>query len=131
MTSIDYLAPNVKRSKRLRLKFRRLPDGTLQEAIGREAQTLLQLLHVGETGLSGLESGATRLSAYIHDLRHVFALAIESASEGHGGRFSGHHSRYRLRSPVQIVWRNDIDIDPPNMAMVLANGDQPQIVGAL
>lgn len=69
---------------------------------GREAQTLTMLVERGSSGLSGLECGATRLSAYIFDLKHEFGLEIQTKREAHGGEFSGNHARYILLSPVEL-----------------------------
>ena len=68
--------------------FRLLPDGPWRIVRGREASTLWQLIERGSKGLSGLESGATRLAAYVHDLRHEFGLEIEAKAKLHGGPFA-------------------------------------------
>jgi hypothetical protein len=81
--------------------FRR-PFEKWQIVYGREAEALVKLVQSGERGLSGIECGATRLAAYVHDLRHHFGLEIETKHEAHGGPFAGSHARYFLVSAVEL-----------------------------
>lgn len=91
----------MKGRAKLSIAFRR-PGEPWRIVRGREAQTLVQLVERGPRGLSGLECGATRLSAYVFDLRHEFGLDIQAKTETHGGTFAGNHARYVLLSPVEL-----------------------------
>lgn len=93
-------------ANKLTLHFR-LPSGITRQATGREAETLLALLHAGPRGITSLEcfraGWAVRLAAYVCDLRKM-GVPIEANREPHGG---GSHARYHLAGHVEIVWRND------------------------
>lgn len=91
----------MKRRAKVAIAFWR-PVGKWQIVYGREAETLTMLIDRGERGLSGLECGATRLAAYVHDLRHDFGLEIRTEHESHGGAFAGSHARYILVSAVEL-----------------------------
>lgn len=74
----------------------------LRKVIGREAQTLLWLHEAGPKGITAAEvrHWAWRLSAYVHDLRHVYELSIQTVNETHNG---GWHGRYILESSIAIL----------------------------
>ena len=82
--------------------FRVLPDGPTIRATGREAWTLRNLIDAGSKGVSGLVQIGPRLSAYVFDLKRM-GIDIEARREPHGGPFPGHHARYVLRSPVEVI----------------------------
>lgn len=69
---------------------------------GREAWALQQLLERGEKGVTPITNPAPRWSHYIFQLRG-YGLEIETVREEHGGPFAGHHARYVLRSPVDVL----------------------------
>jgi len=73
-----------------------------KEFDGRVAWTLHQLLTAGESGCTPIENPAPRWSDYVFKLRRE-GLDIETITEKHGGTYSGHHARYVLRSPVEIL----------------------------
>lgn len=75
---------------------------TIIRANGREALTLLTLVERGSKGVSGLDfpgGPAYRLGAYVFDLRGM-GVGIETRMEEHS---VGHHGRYFLTTPVEIV----------------------------
>ncbi|MBT3787137.1 MAG: hypothetical protein HOF94_02075 [Alphaproteobacteria bacterium] len=77
---------------------------------GRNAWALLELAHAGENGCTPIDHPGPRWSAYVHNLRHVYGLNIETIHEAHTGPFPGNHARYILKSGVAIV------ADTPNAA---------------
>ena len=79
-----------------------LPNGSTLGYSGRLAWALGLLMKVGERGVTPIDTPGPRWSAYIHELRKD-GLDIETLNEPHGGPFPGHHARYILRSPLQIV----------------------------
>jgi hypothetical protein len=87
--------------------FRILPDGQLITVNGRLAWAFLMLKDAGETGCTPLDNPGPRWSGYIHKLRTVYGLAIETITEVHGGPFAGRHARYVFRSEVEILHRSD------------------------
>lgn len=69
---------------------------------GRMAWTLGQLIEAGPTGCTPITHPAPRWSDYVFKLRRE-GVSIETIHEPHGGVYAGHHARYVLRSPVQII----------------------------
>ena len=80
----------------------KLHNGATLSYSGRLAWALQLLIQMGERGVTPIDTPGPRWSAYIHDLRRD-GLNIETLNEPHGGPFPGHHARYILRSPLQIV----------------------------
>jgi hypothetical protein len=80
----------------------RLPDGSQQSVVGREAWTLRHLLSAGVTGVTTIDHPAPRWSHYVHKLRKA-GLVISTDYEGHSGDFPGTHGRYRLETPVTVL----------------------------
>jgi hypothetical protein len=80
----------------------RLPDGSQQSFVGREAWTLRQLVNVGLRGVTTIDHPAPRWSHYIFKLRKS-GLIISTDYEGHKGDFPGTHGRYRLETPVTVI----------------------------
>jgi hypothetical protein len=74
------------------------PDGStsLISLQGRPRWALEALIRAGESGCTPIDQPAPRWSAYIHQLRHEFGVAISTIREPHGGPFPGRHGRYRL-----------------------------------
>ena len=77
------------------------PDGAFT-VTGQTAKALSSLIAAGPRGVTALEvnSWAYRLGAYVHQLRHLHGLAIETQREEHEG---GWHGRYVLRSIVRLA----------------------------
>lgn len=92
---------------RFEITARVLPDGKPFTVTGRDAFALDELLAAGLTGCTPISRPAPRWSAYIHALRTERGLNIETVTEPHAGQFAGHHARYVLHSPVEILNRND------------------------
>ena len=92
---------------KLQIIVRILPDGDLITVKGREAWTLLELHRAGPRGLAPIEAPAPRWSSYVHKLRTLHGVAIETLHEPHAGQFPGTHARYKLVSLIQIVARSD------------------------
>ena len=86
---------------------RLLPDGHLITLSGRLAWAFLMLKDAGETGCTPLDNPGPRWSGYIHKLRTVYGLPVETITVVHGGPFAGRHARYVLRSEVEILHRSD------------------------
>jgi hypothetical protein len=80
----------------------RLPDGSQQSFIGREAWTLRHLVNAGSTGVTTIDHPAPRWSHYVYKLRRA-GLVITTDYEGHKGDFPGTHGRYRLETPVTVI----------------------------
>lgn len=61
-----------------------------------------ELVAAGANGLTTLERSAPRWSHYIYKLRRG-GIAIETQTETHAGDYPGHHARYVLRSPLEVI----------------------------
>jgi len=77
-------------------------EGRIMAFSGRSAWALAHLIAVGPTGLTTIERPAPRWSHYLWLLRRA-GLEIDRQDEAHGGAYSGHHGRYRLRSIVEVL----------------------------
>ena len=75
------------------------------EPVGRDAQTLAELVKAGSKGITSQDVGgwAVRLSHYVFKLRKTYGLEISMTEETHGGEFPGKHGRYRLLSDVRLL----------------------------
>lgn len=96
---------NTRLCLKAKAKFEKQPK--LITVKGRPAQTLLELIKSGNKGITALEMSNTwalRLSAYVFNLRHDYALDIETLREEHGG---GWHARYVLHTGVDILCINN------------------------
>lgn len=67
---------------------------------GRNRWAMEQLIRAGRMGCTPISNPATRLSAYIHNLRK-FGVKIETLTEHHEGPYAGTHARYVLRARVE------------------------------
>jgi hypothetical protein len=91
-------------SKKPRLRVR-VGEGLFaveRTVAGRDAWLLKKLIERGERGVTAFDEIGPRLSHYAFKLRKA-GLLIETKDEAHGGAFAGHHGRYVLRSPVEII----------------------------
>ena len=91
----------------LEITARVLPHGKQFTVTGRDAWALDELLAAGLRGCTPITRPAPRWSAYVHALRTERGLNIETVTEPHAGQFAGYHAKYILRSPVEIISRND------------------------
>lgn len=73
---------------------------------GRVLWALLSLMREGEAGCTPIKRPAPRWSHYIHQLRTVHHIDVETIDEAHGGTFSGTHARYVLRDQVSVFGGN-------------------------
>ncbi len=71
-------------------------------AKGRCAWALAQLVAAGQEGCTPIDRPAPRWSDYIFKLRGQ-GVPVETVTEMHGGTYAGHHARYRLSVPVEIL----------------------------
>ncbi|SFD00589.1 winged helix domain-containing protein [Devosia psychrophila] len=73
---------------------------------GRVLWALLSLMREGERGCTPITRPAPRWSHYIHQLRTVYNINVETINEGHEGVFSGTHARYVLRDQTSLFGGN-------------------------
>ncbi len=73
------------------------------ELIGRNAWALGALIHAGPVGCTPITTPGPRWSSYVHKLRHLHGLEIQTIDEEHGGPYAGTHARYILKSRVEFV----------------------------
>ncbi|GLS18761.1 hypothetical protein GCM10007874_17780 [Labrys miyagiensis] len=69
---------------------------------GRAAWALSNLIKAGSKGCTPIENPAPRWSHYVFLLRRA-GLVVETVTENHGGAYAGHHARYVLRSPIEVL----------------------------
>lgn len=76
-------------------------DGTLFIVRGQPARTLAALVEAGAQGVTAQEVAgwAFRLAAYVHTLRTVHLLPIETLREPHD---TGWHGRYVLHAKIAL-----------------------------
>lgn len=91
------------RNARPGITARSLPDGAPFSVQGRDAWALLELIRAGQRGCTPIDNPGPRWSAYVFKLKRKHGLDIETVYETHGGDFPGHHARYILRSPVEVL----------------------------
>lgn len=84
------------------LTVRRIDTGETLCLKGREAWCMAQLITHGQAGVTPLERPAPRWSDYVFRLRKRL-LPVRTIEEAHGGAYRGHHARYRLDTPVDII----------------------------
>jgi len=94
-------------TKRLIIIARVLPDGLPFKVIGRRAWALRNLVSAGKSGCTPIDHPGPRWAAYVHKLRTIHNLSIETIDEKHGGTFSGNHARYVIRHQVEIIESSD------------------------
>jgi hypothetical protein len=69
---------------------------------GRAAWALDRLVTAGPNGCTPIDQPAPRWSHYVFLLRR-HGVDIETLHETHGGVYAGHHARYVLRTPVEVI----------------------------
>ena len=77
-------------------------SGVERTATGRVAWALAELAKAGSEGCTPITTPGPRWSDYIYKIKKL-GINIETVTERHGGAFAGHHARYVLRSPLQIL----------------------------
>jgi hypothetical protein len=76
--------------------------GAERTAGGRDAWALAELVKAGAEGCTPITHPGPRWSAYVCKWRKR-GMDIETLIETHGGPFAGHHARYVLRSPIEVL----------------------------
>jgi hypothetical protein len=69
---------------------------------GRMAWALAELVAAGADGLTTLQKPAPRWSDYVMKLRRD-GVGIATEHVAHQGAYPGHHGRYRLTVPVDVI----------------------------
>jgi len=77
-------------------------DGQERQRKGREAWALAELVKAGPDGCTPITHPGPRWSGYVLNLRKL-GVNIETVTEKHGGTYAGHHARYVLRSPIEVI----------------------------
>ena len=70
---------------------------------GRDAWALGELITAGTAGCTPIDNPGPRWSGYVHKLKRIHGLDIETITEMHGGDYAGKHARYVLRSRVTFA----------------------------
>jgi hypothetical protein len=91
---------NSKRGRRVSFNVTEGEDVRIIAPAGRDAWALGELITAGADGCTPITHVGPRWSGYIHKLRHVYSVDIETITEMHGGEYAGKHARYVLRSRV-------------------------------
>jgi hypothetical protein len=90
----------AKRGRRIAFNVTEGEDVRTISPAGRDAWALGELIIAGADGCTPIDHPGPRWSGYVHKLRNVYGLDVETITEGHTGEFAGHHARYVLRSRV-------------------------------
>ena len=69
---------------------------------GRAAWALSNLINAGTKGCTPIDHPGPRWAHYVFLLRKS-GIAVETVHEPHSGAYAGHHARYVLRSPIEII----------------------------
>ncbi len=77
-------------------------DGLVLKLKGRVAWAVSNLIAAGENGCTPITHVGPRWSDYVMKARRM-GLDIETIHEAHSGPYAGHHARYVLRSPVEVI----------------------------
>jgi hypothetical protein len=79
-----------------------LLNGVERTASGRVAWALTELAKAGPDGCTPIDTPGPRWADYVYKLKKT-GISVQTITEMHGGAFPGHHARYVLSSPVQIL----------------------------
>ena len=71
---------------------------------GRVAWALDNLVRAGEGGCTPIDHPGPRWADYVFKLRRG-GVGVRTITEKHAGAFSGHHARYILTTPVEVLDR--------------------------
>jgi hypothetical protein len=93
----------TKRSKRIAFNVTEGEDVRTITPAGRDAWALGELITADAAGCTPIDNPGPRWSGYIHKLRTVYGLNVETITEMHGGEYAGKHARYVLRSRVAFA----------------------------
>jgi hypothetical protein len=93
----------AKRGKRLAFNVTEGEDFRAIYPAGRDAWALGELITAGAAGCTPIDNPGPRWSGYVHKLKRIHGLNIETITEMHGGEYAGKHARYVLRSRVHFA----------------------------
>jgi hypothetical protein len=93
----------TKRGKRIAFNVTDGEDVRTVTPAGRDAWALGELITAGAAGCTPIDNPGPRWSGYIHKLKRIYRLNIETITEMHGGEYAGKHARYVLRSRVAFA----------------------------
>ena len=85
----------------------RLPDGSQQTFVGRDAWALRQLMASGKSGVTPIDNPAPRWSHYVYKLRQG-GIVISTEHVAHAGPFPGTHGRYRLETELTLLQEEEV-----------------------
>jgi hypothetical protein len=95
--------PIGKRGSRIAFNVIEGEDVRVITPAGRDAWALGELITAGAEGCTPIDNPGPRWSGYVHKLKRVYRLNIDSITEMHGGEYAGKHARYVLRSKVRFA----------------------------
>jgi hypothetical protein len=93
----------TKRGKRVEFTVYEGEDVRTIKPAGRDAWALGELITAADEGCTPIDHPGPRWSGYVHKLKCIYGLSIETITEMHGGEFAGKHARYVLRSRVAFA----------------------------
>jgi hypothetical protein len=93
----------AKRGKRIAFNVTEGEDVRTITPAGRDAWALSSLILAGAAGCTPIDNPGPRWSGYVHKLKRLYRLNIETITEMHGGEYAGKHARYVLRSRVTFA----------------------------
>jgi hypothetical protein len=93
----------TKRGRRVPFNVTEGADVRTINPAGRDAWALGELILAGAAGCTPIDNPGPRWSGYVHKLKRIYGLDIESITEMHGGDYAGKHARYVLRSKVRFA----------------------------
>jgi len=91
------------RGKRIAFNVTEGEDVRTITPAGRDAWALGQLITAGAAGCTPIDNPGPRWSGYVHKLKRIYGLRVETITEMHGGEYAGKHARYVLRSRVAFA----------------------------
>jgi hypothetical protein len=102
-TSAPLRTSTAKRGRRIAFNVTEGEDVRTISPAGRDAWALGELIVAGAAGCTPIDHPGPRWSGYVHKLRNVYGLNVETITEMHGGEYAGKHARYVLRSRVAFA----------------------------
>ena len=93
----------AKRARRIAFNVTEGEDVRTITPAGRDVWALGELITAGAAGCTPIDNPGPRWSGYVHKLKRIYRLSIETVTEMHGGEYAGKHARYVLRSKVRFA----------------------------
>jgi hypothetical protein len=93
----------TKRGRRITFNVTEGEDVRVINPAGRDAWAVGELIFAGVAGCTPIDNPGPRWSGYVHKLKRIYGLDIETITEMHGGEYAGKHARYVLRSRVSFA----------------------------